>query len=366
MQLTGTVLRAIEETLKNAERKPADAALREVLRVGSLSGEQRGLVSRAVFTYFRWLGWLDRTKALRGQLEHAFDLAIHVETVSDADLLARALPAWVREVMQLSAPLLRELQREPRLWLRARPGRAAALAGLLGDCEEHPFIRDAVWYYGPQDLFRTPEFHAGEFEIQDLSSQIVGLLCAPKPGETWWDACAGEGGKMLHLCDLMANKGLVWASDPAGWRLDLLKRRASRAKLFNYRLKEWTRSSAVPVKAKFDGILIDAPCSGLGTWGRNPHARWTTQLADVVELAAIQKSIVGKVAASLKPGGKLIYSVCTLTRQETSEVADTLEGATLQPLALAIPGKTESSTRILLQPAETHSAGMFIAGWTRV
>ncbi len=101
-------------------------------------------------------------------------------------------------------------------------------------------LPDAVIYEGAEDLFRTAEFHAGEFELQDISSQIVGWICDPQPGETWWDACAGEGGKTLHLCDLMRGKGLVWASDRAAWRLQKLKReRAARARVFNYRAALW-------------------------------------------------------------------------------------------------------------------------------
>jgi 16S rRNA (cytosine967-C5)-methyltransferase len=329
-----------------------------------LTAEQKRLISRSIFTYFRWLGWLDRAKPLRAQLELAFELAQNLATVPDDELVARALPPWIHELMPISPALLREFQSEPRLWLRARPGAAQKLAAKLGDCELHPTISDALWYCGEDDLFRTPEFHQGEFEIQDVSSQIVGHLGAPKPGETWWDACAGEGGKMLHLCDLMQNKGLVWASDTAQWRLDLLKRRASRAKLFNYRIKPWITTDHLPTKTKFDGILVDAPCTGIGTWGRNPHARWTTTASDVTELAALQKTILDKVTGALKAGGKLIYSVCTLTRAETTQLADTFESThpEVRSLSFAAPF---SAARVELRPETWHSVGMFIAGWQR-
>jgi 16S rRNA (cytosine967-C5)-methyltransferase len=364
MQLSGTVLRAIEQVL--AARKPADAALRDTLRSSGLNAEQKGLISRSVFTYYRWLGWLDRKKSLRGQLEHAFEIAANVEQVPDDELMSRGLPSWVHDVMRLAPSLLREFQREPRLWLRARPGQGNQLAAQLGDCEPHATIPDALWYRGEQDLFRTPQFHNGEFEIQDLSSQIVGRLCAPALGRTWWDACAGEGGKTLHLCDLMQNKGLVWASDTAQWRLDILKRRASRAKLFNYRLKLWKVADHLPTKTKFDGILVDAPCSGVGTWGRNPHARWTAGPSDITDLAAIQTSILSKVANSLKPGGKLIYSVCTLATSETTTIADTFQSAhpAFQPVNLQITGM-ETSSRLELRPEQFHSVGMFISAWER-
>jgi 16S rRNA (cytosine967-C5)-methyltransferase len=366
VQLSGTVLRAIEQVLRDSERKHADAALRSALRFSGLNPGQKRLISRSVFTYFRWLGWLDRAKPLRGQLEHAFDLAGNLATIPDDQLLARTLPAWAAEAINLSPALAREFQSEPRLWLRARPGTANALAAKLGDCELHLALPDALWYRGEEDLFRTPEFHAGEFEIQDLSSQIVGSLCAPVPGQTWWDACAGEGGKTLHLCDLMQNKGLVWASDTAQWRLDILKRRAGRARLFNYRLKHWTAQDQLPTKTKFDGILLDAPCSGIGTWGRNPHARWTAKSSDITQLAAVQTKILHTVRDSLKPGAKLIYSVCTLTSAETTSVADTLESSppAFKPLPLSLPNES-ASPRLILRPEQWHSVGMFVAAWER-
>jgi 16S rRNA (cytosine967-C5)-methyltransferase len=177
--------------------------------------------------------------------------------------------------MAVSDDWLHSLQQEPRfgcapsaVW-RDAPAPAARHGTTRG-------LPDALVYAGETDLFRTPEFHAGEFEIQDIASQAVSWLCAPKPGETWWDTCAGEGGKLVHLSDLMQNKGLIWASDRAEWRLQTLKRRTARAKAFNYRAAPWDGGAKLPTKTKFDGILVDAPCSGLGTWQRNPHARWTT------------------------------------------------------------------------------------------
>jgi 16S rRNA (cytosine967-C5)-methyltransferase len=270
--------------------------------------------------------------------------------------------------MKLTPAMIRELQREPRLWLRARPGTGAEFAAKLGACEQHRVLTDAIWFKGSDDLYQTPEFRNGEFEIQDLSSQAVGILCDPQPAQIWWDACAGEGGKTLHLCDLMRNKGLVWASDPAEWRLKIMKRRAARANLFNYRVKTWQNPSHLPIRTKLDGILIDAPCSGIGTWGRNPHARWTTSPETVAELAKVQSGLLAKTAALLKPGGKLVYSVCTLAEAETTIVADLFETThrEFQPAALANPlAPEERSSRFTIQPQAAHANGMFIAAWTR-
>jgi 16S rRNA (cytosine967-C5)-methyltransferase len=254
------------------------------------------------------------------------------------------------------------LQREPALWLRARPATAPKLMRELGNCEPTERAPDALRYVGAQDLFLTPAFHAGAFEIQDLASQLVGLACEPQPGETWWDACAGEGGKLLHLADLMHNKGVIWATDRNERRLGVLKRRAARAQLFNYRTALWDGGARLPTKTKFDGILVDAPCSGVGTWQRNPHARWTTTREDVLELARTQRALLEHVVGSLKPGGRLIYAVCTLTRSETTAVASafTAEHAELTPLPLF-----SAAPQLLLWPHELNANGMFIAAWKK-
>jgi len=337
------------------------------------------VISHAVFVYFRWLSWLDPKASPQKRIEQALDL--HERFTADAKsvkaeaLAVRAVPDWIASEMDLPHDYLRQLQRDPALWLRARPGTAAALAKSLFAGELTGRAPDAVLFTGVQDLFKTEQFKTGEFEIQDLASQLVGVACAPQPGETWWDACAGEGGKTLHLADLMRNKGVVWASDRHTGRLDTLKRRAARAKLFNYRVALWDGSPRLPTKTKFDGILLDAPCSGVGTWQRNPHARWTITPEDVRELAATQRALLENVAGSLKPGGRLIYAVCTLTRSETTAVADAFTAAhpELEPLPLpnAVAGVADPGpgstipAAVTLWPQEINANGMFLAAWRR-
>lgn len=315
-------------------------------------------ISHTVFVYFRWLSWLDSNASPQKRLEQA--IALHERFTTDPKsikaeaLAAMAVPAWLASEVELTPDYLRQLQRDPALWIRARRGHAAGLARKLGHCEPAALDAqlaplsaqlDALRYTGTQDLFRTEEFSNGEFEIQDLASQLVGCACAPKPRETWWDACAGEGGKMLHLADLMENKGLIWATDRNARRLETLKHRAARAEIFNYRTALWDGSARLPTKGKFDGILIDAPCSGVGTWQRNPHARWTATPDDVRELAATQLALLNNVAGSLKPGGRLIYSVCTLTRSETTAVADAFTAAHPELVPVPVfPGITAAIT----------------------
>ncbi|HEY2329322.1 MAG TPA: RsmB/NOP family class I SAM-dependent RNA methyltransferase [Verrucomicrobiae bacterium] len=368
-----------ERIIAAASREnPADKILREEIKAqrNLLPGDAREVV-QSVFHYFRWRGWLDLESPLHQQIRKARELAEKFaeapESFSDASLMERVVPDWVRGELEIMPDWARAIQGEPKLWLRAKPGQGKALVEMLGAARlEKDTLPDAVHYKGEEDLFRRPEFHAGEFEIQDIASQAVGWLCAPQPGETWWDACAGEGGKTMHLSALMQNKGLIWSSDRAEWRLKNLKRRAARGKVFNFRAAPWDGGSKLPTKTKFDGILVDAPCSGVGTWQRNPHARWTTTLQDVKELAEIQKRLLANVAGSVKPGGKLIYAVCTLTRLETTEVVADFNSkfaTEFEPMdLLGIAGSqsllTAAPTRFIW-PQDLGGNGMFIAGWRR-
>jgi len=364
-------------TASNREN-PADKVLREHLKAErDLMPSDARAVSQTVFNYFRWRGWLDLTVPLNLQIRKSRELAAsfaeNPASFSDASLVERVAPEWLRGEMELTPAWARAIQSEPRLWLRAKPGQGHALVEKLGAAKlEKTLLPDVVQYKGEEDLFKRDEFHAGEFEIQDISSQAIGWLCAPQPGETWWDACAGEGGKTLHLSALMQNKGLIWASDRAEWRLKNLKRRAARAQVFNFRSALWDGGARLPTKTKFDGILVDGPCSGVGTWQRNPHARWTTTLQDVTELAALQKQLLAHATPGVKPGGKLIYAACTLTRSETEQVVADFNSkfaAEFEPLTFP----QISGSPVLLTPASTMTIwpqdlggnGMFIAGWRR-
>jgi 16S rRNA (cytosine967-C5)-methyltransferase len=367
---------AAEVIRKTGKDKPADAALREVLKqVKNLAPFDATEVAKTVFIYYRWHVWLRDERGVESKMRLALRLNQRFQdseaNVPLSELRAKAVPAWMAECMEVSDDWLFSLQREPKLWLRAKRGHAAALAEKLPGAEVSELLPNALLYRGEEDLFKTPEFHAGEFEIQDLASQVVGLLCDPQPGETWWDACAGEGGKTLHLSDLMQNKGMIWASDRAEWRLTKLKRRAGRAKVFNYRSAFWDGGAKLPTKTKFDGVLVDAPCSGIGTWQRNPQARWTTEPNDVRELSEIQKQLLTHVAPSVKPGGKLIFSVCTLSRAETVEVVEAFNASQpdFEPMMLPeISGSqsllTSAATKTIW-PQDLGGNGMFIAGWRR-
>ena len=328
---------------------PADAALREYLSGRrTLGAIGKRSVSRAVFAYFRWIRWLDPDQSSQKRVLRAVDFQDRFDrepaSIKAEALAARAVPSWLAAEMEPTGTTCAGSSTEPSLWIRAKAGQADGIArgprvlrpaGPPAAAGGIPCDLSALRYQGTADLHRADGFQSGAFQIQDLSSQLVGHACAPQPGETWWDACAGEGGKALHLSDLMRNKGLLWATDRSVRRLSLLKRRAARAGVFNYRSEVWTGTGGAPFRTPCDGVLVDAPCSGVGTWRRNPHARWTTALDDVAELTAVQGALLGNAARSVKPGGRLVYSVCTLTRSETTVVADRFEAgpSEFEPMA---------------------------------
>jgi len=364
-----SVLNRAAQVIRSVRLKlPADAALRATFSEHRhWSPDERRQVARAVFSYFRWLQWLDRKSALQTQIAGALEYQERFETkpvlIKPQALAALAVPEWLKEEMDLPAEFLRQLQREPALWLRARSGQEERVRRELIDAEPVDIQNppggpafSALRYNGSRDLFQQESFREGCFEIQDLGSQWVGQLCAPKPGEAWWDACAGEGGKTLHLADQMKGTGVLWATDRSQRRLERLKQRTARAQVFNYRAASWDGSETLPTDTRFDGILLDAPCSGVGTWRRNPHARWTTMHKDVTELAAVQLGMLNACSKALKVGGRLVYAVCTLTRSETT--------ANVEAFGAANP-EFELEWSGFLPPQDFDCNGMYAATWRK-
>lgn len=407
MSSSATLNRAARILALITPRDPAGTVLRRELTARrDLAPAERRAIVRTVMAYFRWLGWLDPAAPAQRRIAAALELQARFDASPAAfkaeALAARAVPRWLADEMEtIPAAWLRSLQRDPVLWIRVRSQFVESVPRELGDCvaasaaglgEPGPGSATpaptAFRYNGPRDLFLTEGFQQGKFEIQDLASQLVGCACAPHPGETWWDACAGEGGKLLHLAELMQNRGLIWASDRSAHRLQVLKKRAARAAVFNFRAIPWNGGPQPPTKTRFDGILVDAPCSGVGTWQRHPHARWTVSPTDVRELAAVQGQLLDRVAGSLKPGGRLVYSVCTLTRSETAGVVAAFSDAhpELQPVAVfpaagrraseaavqahlptqaPAPADASAPAAVTLWPQDLGANGMFIAAWTK-
>ncbi len=168
-------------------------------------------------------------------------------------------------------------------------------------------------------------FTEGKIEVQDEGSQLLSYLVAPKRGHMVADFCAGAGGKSLALGALMKNTGRLYAFDVSEKRLNNLGQRLKRSGLSNLHAQVITSENDQKLKrlnGKFDRVLVDAPCSGLGTLRRNPDLKWRQTEQDVQELNAKQTSILARAAKLTKTGGRLIYATCSLLRDENEEIAE--------------------------------------------
>ena len=168
-----------------------------------------------------------------------------------------------------------------------------------------------------------PAFKAGHFEVQDEGSQIAAALVGAAPGMQVVDFCAGAGGKTLAMAETMANKGRILAVDISANRIKRLSQRLKRAGYDNVepRLIEHERDRSLKSgKRKFDRVLVDAPCTGTGTWRRNPDARWRYGPSDLQEITVRQGSILEAAARMVKPGGRLVYVTCSILAAENEAV----------------------------------------------
>lgn len=194
---------------------------------------------------------------------------------------------------------------------------------------------------GHQNAFALASFRAGAFEIQDEGSQLIALACGARPGMTVVDACAGAGGKALALAMEMRNKGTLWALDSDAGRLDEARRRARRAHVDNLRTRpvpadDGAGAALADLAGKADVVLVDAPCSGLGTLRRKPDARWRLAPGDPERFAAIQRTLLARFAALARPGGRVVYATCAISRAENEAVAAfAAEQLPLEPVPLA-------------------------------
>jgi 16S rRNA (cytosine967-C5)-methyltransferase len=172
-------------------------------------------------------------------------------------------------------------------------------------------------------LFRTLEFAAGHFEVQDEGSQLIAPLLEPRRGERIVDYCAGAGGKTLHLSALLTNRGMLYAFDTSQKRLDRLRERAARAGCDNIRIQTLDADHDNRLKrlyGKIDRVLVDAPCSGTGTVRRSPDIKWRLAEDRVAVLAGQARAILNHAARLVRPGGRLVYATCSLLREENEDV----------------------------------------------
>ncbi|MFN4148506.1 MAG: RsmB/NOP family class I SAM-dependent RNA methyltransferase [Rhodocyclaceae bacterium] len=196
-----------------------------------------------------------------------------------------------------------------------------------------PFAPQGIRLAGKPSLAKHPLFLDGSIEVQDEGSQLIGHLVAPKRGEMVVDFCAGAGGKTLLLGALMRSTGRLYAFDVSAKRLAKFKPRLARSGLSNVHPIALAHENDIHVKrlaGKCDRVLVDAPCSGLGTLRRNPDLKWRQTPQDVIELGAKQSAILSAAARLVKPGGRLVYATCSLLPEENTAIVDAFLAAQSQ------------------------------------
>jgi len=179
---------------------------------------------------------------------------------------------------------------------------------------------DALQLVERTNVFRTEAFGKGYFEVQDASSQLVAKYLEVKPGMRVVDTCAGAGGKTLHIAALMENKGQIIATDIYENKLKELKRRAKRAGAHNIDPRAIDSTKVVKkLYGSADRVLIDSPCSGLGVLSRNPDAKWKLQPEFIEKIKKTQAEILDLYSRIVKPGGRMVYSTCSILPSENQE-----------------------------------------------
>ena len=179
---------------------------------------------------------------------------------------------------------------------------------------------DALVLEERQNVFRHPSFKEGLFEVQDASSQLVAAALQVAPGMRVIDACAGAGGKSLHLAALMGNKGKVISMDVEEWKLQQAKLRARRngVSIFEPKIIEGSKTIK-RLKESADRLLLDVPCSGLGVLRRNPDTKWKLSAESIAKVQVTQQEILQSYPSMLKKGGQLVYATCSVLPSENEE-----------------------------------------------
>jgi 16S rRNA (cytosine967-C5)-methyltransferase len=412
LDLATTLLRAV---LKFDQ--PADAVVSAFFRQHrNLGARERHTLAETVYTVLRRrlllqhlaqsgsgalerrlaiLGWQGNEAFLRGALgpqEQAWLADVRkVDPATLPDKLRHNLPDWIAQPLQqqlgddfwplagsLDAPAPLDLRINTLKAKRDDVQRALAEAGI--EARPTPHSPWGLRVDGKPALAKLALFTEGAVEVQDEGSQLLALLTDPKRGEMVVDFCAGAGGKTLALGAAMRSTGRLYAFDVSGHRLDALKPRLARSGLSNVHPAQIAHERDDRIKrlaGKIDRVLVDAPCSGLGTLRRNPDLKWRQSPAAIAELKIKQAAILASAARLLKAGGRLVYATCSLLAEENEAVADAFEAASgrdferlpaealLQAAHVADAAALVAGPNLRLWPHRHGTDGFFAAVWQR-
>lgn len=281
--------------------------------------------------------------------------------------ILHSFPDWIVEVwlnqlgLEETEQLCEWMNQSPHIDLRINPLKAtvesveSALQTAGISTNRIPHLPQALRLknqVGP--IQKLPGFQAGWWMVQDSSAQLVSYLVDPQPGEVVVDACAAPGGKTMHLAELMQDEGVVWACDRTPSRLKKVRQNADRLGLHTIKICTGDSRKLPQFVGKCDRVLIDAPCSGLGTLHRHADARWRQTPDSVKELSILQAELLEQAASWVKPEGVLIYATCTLHPAENEEVIQNF--------------LTQHSTWQIEPPSPNSPPSAFVTphGWVKV
>jgi len=289
--------------------------------------------------------------------------------------LRHNLPEWLAEILQQSMgdefwPLVNSMNASAPLDLRVNTFKAkrddviAAFKAEGVEAVATPYSPLGLRIAGKPALHKLDVFMRGDVEVQDEGSQLLALMVGAKRGEMVMDFCAGAGGKTLALGAEMRNTGRLYAFDTSGHRLASLKPRLARSGLSNVFPAQIAHERDERIKrlaGKLDRVLVDAPCSGLGTLRRNPDLKWRQTPQSVAELGVKQAAILASAARLVKPGGRLVYATCSLLDAENEGIAEVFSAA--NAAQFKIMPAVEALTRAHVGAAETLVRGDYLRLW---
>ncbi|MEA3015279.1 MAG: rRNA (cytosine967-C5)-methyltransferase, partial [Sphingomonadales bacterium] len=281
---------------------------------------------------------------------------------------ASLAPAWLAD--RIDAADLRALLERAPLDLRVNRLKGVREEAMRAMPEAEPTPHSPLGLRLPEG-FRVEETEAwrlGLVEVQDEGSQLLSLACAAAPGMTVVDLCAGAGGKTLALAAEMADHGRILACDTDRQRLSRMRPRLQRAGASIVETRLLDPGSEAEALADLAGaadlVLVDAPCSGTGTWRRNPETRWRLTPERLERLVALQAHLLDVAAALARPGGALVYAVCSLLPEEGRGQAEAFSArSAMVPEDVPIAAGRAAGPGRMLSPAHDGTDGFFVARW---
>ncbi|MGB7441480.1 MAG: 16S rRNA (cytosine(967)-C(5))-methyltransferase [Coleofasciculaceae cyanobacterium] len=331
-----TILQLGLYQLRYQERIPPSAAVNttvELAKVNGLSG-LTGVVNGMLRQYLR----LEKNRLDPGKEQTPNSAPSQDPLHLPTDLVRRlgilySFPDWIIQIWleqigeEETAQLCQWFNQSPSIDLRVNPLRVSreevelAMQAAGVEVQQMSQLPQALRLTGSVGAIeKLPGFQEGWWTIQDSSAQLVSYLLNPQPGEVVIDACAAPGGKTTHIAELMADRGKVWACDRAASRLKKLRANAQRLQLSSIEICTGDSRNLPQFINLADRVLVDAPCSGLGTLHRRPDIRWRVTPERIEELTLLQGEILSQAATWVKLGGVLVYATCTLHPQENEAV----------------------------------------------